>query len=892
MKSNSTLITDELTPTNDKATELSTGTSSVSSELLSENQEVSDSLSESTSDSLSSQESSLPEEIGDESSVSDVIQPEPDVTTVSEERLSESIDPTEATEPIETNVTIGEESVELEYKAEESQNLNKTEEILSVDNLHETDKKDVEIPSDIIEGVPQEKPESELLVENEVSPSAEILSVDNSNSAHIEDVEIPSDAVDGVPQEKPESVLPTENEVAPTDEILSVDHSNQADSKEVEIPSYEVVTVDKDKPDSELQVENNSETTTEVLEEADKQTAIVVESPVVDESPVVENLSEPSTSEAELLVVEDHEMEEMEKEDAEIAQEDYSGLDKEQLVKVAEQLNRESDPLLANRAIQKIKPLFDALYTHDKAEALEKYIADGGVSETFEYKHSNMDVRFHQAQKGIYEKRKLNQEFQQKERAKNLEAKLTILDQLRQLVDDHEHTPGYDKFKVIREEWKKIGPVGPEHAQNLNASYYSLIERFYSLSEIYHNLRDFDRKKNLDLKLELIAKIEKLAEEPMISKAMKDLMNYQDEYRSLGPVPKDRLEEIKDRLKKGVDVVYDRRRVFNEDRKKLMNEEIALKEVLLQKIAEFETYVAENAKDWQMKTKDLLQLQDEWKAIPGRFREKTIDLNKHFWTIFKKFMNAKNDFFRQLEKGKKDVLASKQALVDEVESLKTGDDWDGIANRMKQLQGEWRQIAPVFGKEGQKVYDAFKAGIDHFFTRLREQRTGEDKVQFENLSAKESICAEIEALADSGKGNRKKLDELRDQFRNVGFVPMKSIQKINGRFSKAMMDLIDSSSEIHENDKEKLKINLLSNRSTYSTEGVKTLKNQEGYIQKRLQQLRKDVGNLEDNISMFKMSKNAMAMIEDVQKRINLSKLEIKELESQLKEIRTSERNG
>jgi len=680
----------------------------------------------------------------------------------------------------------------------------------------------------------------------------------------------------------------------------SDDHSEPAVAEATE-------TVEESSPEEPTALSDEPASMPEVMAEA------VVEETPMDAVEIPESVSEPEisaseeaqpedvpappaatemASEVEILVVEDHEMEEMEKEDAEAVIEDYSALDKEQLVKIAEQMNRDSDPVVANRAIQKIKPLFEALYAQDKAEALEKFVAEGGDPETFEFKHHALEQRFHQAQKGIYEKRKLSQEFQQKERGKNLEAKLTILEQLRQLVDDHEHTPGYDKFKVIREEWKKIGPVGPEHAQNLNASFYSLIERFYSLSEIYHNLRDFDRKKNLELKQELIAKIEKLASEPMISKAMKDLMSYQDDYRGLGPVPKDRQEEIKDRLKKAVDVIYERRRAFNDERKKLISEEVTLKEAILAKMVGLDSFVATGVKEWREKTTEVLAFQEEWKNIPGRSREKSAELNKQFWNLYKKFMHAKGDFFRQMEKAKQDVISAKQALIDEVDSLKEGEDWDGIANRMKHLQGEWKKIAPVFGKEGQKLYDAFRAGMDHFFTRLRDQRSGEDKIQSENLVAKEAVCAEIEALAASGAGSRKKLDELKDQFRNIGFVPMKSIQKINARFSKAMIEMIDSATEIQPYDKEKLKINILSNRSTYSTEGVKTLRNQEGYIQKRLLQLRKDVGNLEDNVSMFKMSKNAMAMIEDVQKRINLSKLEIKELESQLKEIRNAEKNG
>lgn len=603
-----------------------------------------------------------------------------------------------------------------------------------------------------------------------------------------------------------------------------------------------------------------------------------------------EETSESAPAEVEMLVMADHELEEMENSEPNPLDEDYSGFDKEQLVGLAEKLNRDHDPVLAGKVIQKIRPMFESLFAHDKAEALEKFISDGGDPEVFEYKHQQLEQRFFQAQRGINEKRKVNQEFQAKERARNQETKLQLLEQLRQLVADHEHTPGYDKFKEIREEWKKVGPVGPEQAQNLNASFYSLCDQFHSLAEIHNNLREFDRKKNLEAKLELIGKIEKLADEPLISKAMKDLMTYQEEFRALGPVPKDLFEEVRDRFKKAVDVIYERRRNFNEERKKFLAEEVAQKEALLAKIAAFESFVGETAKDWQNKTKEILQLQEEWKLVPNRFREKTGELNKSFWAAFKKFMSIKNEFFKELDKNKKDVLGSKQALVDEVHSLKDGEDWDGIANRMKQLQAEWKKLQPVFGKEGQKVYDSFKEGIDHFFTRLRDQRNQEGKVQTENLHQKEEICARIEALAAEGKGDRKMVDELKEAFRSVGFVPMKSIQKINGRYSKAMMELIDKSTEINAGDKEKMKIQLLSNRSTYSTEGVKALKNQESYIQKRLQQLRKDVGNLEDNMAMFKMSKNAMALMEDIQKKVNLSKMEIKELESQLKEIRNADK--
>jgi hypothetical protein len=710
-----------------------------------------------------------------------------------------------------------------------------------ISNEDNTDSSEMQIETDLPENSESKTVVSESILTSEIEASSNTLEVANQSNLEPE-----NEPIVGFSKDEP-----VETESMPEAETISVENS-------------EVV-----------EIEISPEVTMSEEEKATEPVAV----------------TEVTTVEPELVIVHEAELEELAEAEAERESEDYSGLTKEQIVTLAEQLNRDNDPLTSLRVIQKLKPLFETLFQYDKNEALEKFISEGNEKETFEFKYQSLEQRFNQAAKGIYEKRKLNQEFQLKERSKNLETKLTLLEQLRKLVDDHEHTPGYDKFKVIREEWKKIGPVGPEHAQNLNASYYSLIERFYSLSEIYHNLRDFDRKKNLELKLDIISKIEKLAEEPMISKAMKDLMSYQDDYRSLGPITKDKLDEVKDRLKKAVDVIYEKRRVFNEERKSLIAEEISLKEAIIAKIPDFETYVSNSTKEWQAKTQELLALQEEWKKIPGRFREKTNDLNKQFWSVYKKFMHNKNEFFKQLDKGKKDILLQKQALVEEVNSLKDGEDWDGIANKMKQLQQAWKEVAPAYGKEGQKVYEDFKAGIDHFFTRLREQRSGEDKIQFQNLADKESICVEIEGLASSGTGTKELVDQLKEKFRAVGFVPMKAMQRINSRFSKAMMEMIENSTLIPNGEKERLKISLLSNRSTYSSEGIKSLKNQEGYIQKRLQQLKKDVGNLEDNVAMFKMSKNAIALLEDVQKKINLSKLEIKELESQLKEIRAGEKS-
>ncbi len=94
------------------------------------------------------------------------------------------------------------------------------------------------------------------------------------------------------------------------------------------------------------------------------------------------------------------------------------------------------------------------------------------------------------------------------------------------------------------------------------ANYHALLDRFYDNQSIYFELKELDRKKNLEAKLELCARAEKLADVEIIKDAIRELNELHHEFKHLGPVPKDDKEAVWQRFKAASDAVYAKRDAY------------------------------------------------------------------------------------------------------------------------------------------------------------------------------------------------------------------------------------------------------------------------------------------------------------------------------------------
>lgn len=562
---------------------------------------------------------------------------------------------------------------------------------------------------------------------------------------------------------------------------------------------------------------------------------------------------------------------------------DYHEFSKEQFVELIENLSKQDDLKNADKVLREIRPYFDEIKTTDRNEALEQFKKKGGEEADFDYKYDELTLRFENAFKTIKDQRAKHFHDLEKRKEQNLEAKNALLEKLRHLVDSEESNVSINSLKEIQTQWKAIGPIPGQYVKSLWASYNALIDRFYDNRSIYFELKELDRRKNLEGKLEICEKAEKLAEYDNVKDAIKELNELHDEYKHLGPVPKENQEDLWQRFKAASDKVYSKRRESVESFKKELHENAATKKSLGDKVQEFLKFDSDRINDWNQKTRELLEIQKEWEKTGGVPRESAKEINRHFWTAFKGFFNNKNLFFKRLEEHREENLKKKEALVTEAEKLKESTDWNATSSELKKLQTEWKNIGPVPEKHRDEVYKRFKSACDSFFNNRRANLTSQDKEYSENLKKKEAICKEIEGLASAKSNDLASFDALQDEWNATGFVPRDAMKSIQEKYTTAVDKFINSAKDLDQEDKQALKLTVHLNKIKGGPNASRKIHQKESSIRKQISHLENDIATWRNNLEFFASSKTADKLRDEFNQKIEKAQEELQMLKEQLK---------
>ncbi len=702
---------------------------------------------------------------------------------------------------------------------------------------------------------------------------------EKENAGNEEQLSEKPEAVQGSPElqetEKPvegDDPAPVEPEATPV-----------AEDKVEESPKEEVVPADPpaEEPQAEQAETKPEENTAPVVEEATEEKAeeVAEKTTPVAESP--EATKEDSESENDDKH-EDHE--ELHEEDHEDVI-DYTTLSKSDLVKAIGDLSRKQDGFKKGKTIFAIKDAFDAQFGKEKDEALEKFIADGGEKDDFDYKADEDSVKFEEYFKIIKEKRTQNARELEREKDENLKKKTDLLERLRAFIDDDENTESIGAMKKLQEEWKSIGPVPHSQNRTLWANYNALLDLYYDHRSIYFELKELDRKKNLEAKQGLCEQAEALDKLDNLNEAIKKLNELHEEYKHIGPVPKEVQEETWLRFKEASDKVYSKRKEYFSQLKETFQENFDKKAALANTADELKSFASDQISEWNAKTKEVLSLQKQWDAIGSMPKEKAKEVNRKFWGGFKTFFRNKSEFFKTLDSQREENLKLKQALVDKANELKGGDDWNGIAQQMKDLQKEWKNIGPVPEKTREKVFKEFKAACDEFFNRKREHSKDVESEYVVNLRKKEEVCEKLEALAGSEDLNPEQVYELQDEFNEIGFVPRKAIKSIQKRYQSALNSIVSEIKGFDDDELDELRSLISINKIKSGPHGDQKLHRKEQALKRKIQNLENDISIWKNNMGFFSNSKNAEELMADFKKKIEKADNELATLKEELKLI-------
>jgi hypothetical protein len=672
----------------------------------------------------------------------------------------------------------------------------------------------------------------------------------------------------------PENVSENEQKTAHAEEQNATsDQVEKADSMQAE-------TVEPTKVDSEA-VEAK-ESPTEVTEEPAAAVAEVPEAAEVT-AEVEDNATEEASEEDE----EGHSDDESESSNV-INTDDFATFTSVEVLKVMVDLNQMTDVKKADRIAKELKSAYDVNFEKLKEEALEKFKTDGNEASDFDYHgdqyHNEIENNFRE----IRDRKNKHYHSLEKEKDHNLKAKLEILEQLRSLVDSEENTVSIESLKKIQKEWKAIGPVPNSQNRTIWANYHALLDRFYDNRSIYFELKELDRKKNQVLKQELCVKMEELDQEKNLKNAVKVLNELHEEYKHIGPVPKENQEELWQRFKAASDKIYIKRKEYVDTLKVTLKENLDQKLVLAEELVPFAEFNSDRITEWNEKTKELLEFQKKWEAIGGLPREQAKKINRQFWSTFKGFFSNKNKFFKQLEASRGENLKLKEQLIARADELKDSEDWNEAANAYKQLQQEWKEIGPVPEKVRNELYKKFKAACDHFFNKRRDSGKSVDKEFEANLTAKMAICEKLEQLAKAEKIGKSDVYALQDQYKSVGFVPRGAMKKLQTTYEKALEAV---STAAKEKGGDAAGVDFQSNPSSNRNRGGGDFNhggggNKNEYALKRtISQLESDLNTWKTNVQFLASSPKADKLKAQFEVRIQEAEAEIDVLKAQLKNI-------
>ena len=430
--------------------------------------------------------------------------------------------------------------------------------------------------------------------------------------------------------------------------------------------------------------------------------------------------------------------------------------------------------------VEYLKTVFYKLHIAERDAKQKEYLDAGGDPEAYQVTPDE-DEEVFKAEMGIIKERR-QQMFreQEAEKEENLKRKLDIIERIKaMLTTPEEANKAYQDFKALQAEWKEIKNVPAEHSNELWRNYQLYVEQFYDLLKLNSEAREYDFKKNLEMKTRLCEAAEKLADETDVISAFHQLQKLHQEYREIGPVTKELREEIWQRFKAASTVINKRHQQHFEQLRAREEENLAKKTELCEKVEAICAEENKGSADWERHTQEIIALQQEWKTIGFAPQKMNVKIFERFRAACDDFFARKTEHFKNLKEVFKENADKKRALIEKAKALQDSTDWRSTSDKLIALQKEWKTIGMVPKKLGDQLWEEFLGACNKFFEARNQQTAGQRSEERENLEKKRSIIAQLKQLAEeAGSGLQEKVQDLVAEYQQVGHVPFREKDKL------------------------------------------------------------------------------------------------------------------
>lgn len=535
--------------------------------------------------------------------------------------------------------------------------------------------------------------------------------------------------------------------------------------------------------------------------------------------------------------------------------------------------------------VEHLKSSFYRLHQAERDQALKDYLDKGGNPDEYQIMPDDVEHAFKAEMQIIKEKRARIFQEQEAEKEANLKRKLEIIDRIKALATSPDQAnKSFQEFKQLQQEWKEIKNVPAQQASELWRNYQLQVENFYDLLNLNREAREYDFKRNLETKTHLCEEAEKLADEPDVVSAFHQLQDLHQQYRETGPVAKDLREQIWARFKAASTVINKKHQQHFEELRAKEADNLNRKTELCEKVEAIAKEENKGVGDWDKHTKQIIELQQEWKTIGFAPQKMNDKIFQRFRAACDDFFGRKGEFFKNLKEVYAKNIEKKKALIEKAKALQDSTEWRSTADKLIALQKEWKTVGVVPHKTGDQLWAEFLGACNHFFEARKAAHAGTHSEEHANLEQKRDIIARMKALLEETADDaQEKIQALVDEYNKVGHVPYKEKDKVYKEYHDTLNELY---SKLHISINNRRLDNFKQNLKSVAKRGEDAVDTERGRLVRRYEQLKQELTTFENNLGFLSISsKKGNSLVGEMNRRAQKLKDDIELIRQKIKII-------
>ena len=536
----------------------------------------------------------------------------------------------------------------------------------------------------------------------------------------------------------------------------------------------------------------------------------------------------------------------------------------------------EADAPAEKQELDALKQAFYKIHKANVAAARAQFIENGGEPEAFLPTPNVLEDEFKAAMNVIKQKRAELQAELDRQKEENLQKKQEILERIKALsATPEEANQAYKEFKELQNQWKELTLVPAEKANELWKTYQLYVEQYYDQLKLNNEFREYDFKKNLEIKTRLCETAEKLNEEADVISAFQQLQALHQEFKETGPVAKELREEIWARFKAASTAVNKRHQQYFEELKQKEEENLAHKTALCEKIEAIDLTAIKTAAAWEAQTQQIIEMQKEWRTIGFAPQKMNVKIFERFRGACDRFFTEKAAFFKRLKEEQAQNLAKKTELCEKAEALKDSTDWKATADKLMQIQKEWKTIGAVPKKHSESLWQRFIGACDYFFEQKGKNTASQRGEEKENLQKKEQVIEKLKALLETDEEENKQeaVRELMKEWNEIGFVPFKEKDKIYKAYHETVDQLFKA---LNMSAARRRLDNFKNNLKNDAKEGGQGLSRERERLVRAYENKRSEIKTYENNLGFLTCSsKKGSSLLNEMNKKMEKLKDEL-----------------